>query len=62
MKSEGLINISQAVAHGNLRWVKNCKTEKQGIVINVEGKELTVNIGSETEVWSFKDCAEITWQ
>ena len=61
MKTEELINLSQAVVHGNLRRVKNFKTEKQGVVVNVIGKELTVNLGSDTEVWPYKDCEEIIW-
>ncbi len=62
MKAEGLINLSQAVAHGNLRRVKNFNSEKKGVVVNVNGDGLTVNIGSGTEVWAYKDCEEITWQ
>ena len=62
MKTEGLINLSQAVVHGNLRRVKNFRTEKQGVVVNVKGEGLTVKLGSDTEVWAYKDCEEITWQ
>ena len=62
MKTEGLINLSQAVVHGNLRRVKNFRTEKQGVVVDVIGEALTVKLGSDTEVWACKDCEEITWQ
>ena len=59
MSAEGLINLSQAVAHGNLRRVRNFKTEQQGTVINVMGEGLMVDVGSNTEVWTYKDCEEI---
>lgn len=59
MNTEGLINLSQAVVHGSLRRVKNFRTDKQGIVINVIGEELMVNIGSATEAWTYKDCEEL---
>ena len=62
MKTEGLINLSQAVAHGNLRRVKNFNSEKQGIVVNVNGDGLTVRVGSSTEIWAYNDCEDITWQ
>ena len=59
MNAEGLINISQAVAHGSLRQVRNYKTEQQGIVVHVVGEGLRVNLGSNTEVWGYRDCEEI---
>lgn len=58
MTSEGLINICQAVKHGNLRRVKNIKTNKQGTVINVEGKALTVLVEGDPELWHYEDCKE----
>ncbi|MCK4535587.1 MAG: hypothetical protein KAT93_01160 [Desulfuromonadales bacterium] len=58
MNVEGLINVCQAVTHGNLRQVRNLKTEKQGTVINWEGNKLTVQVGPATEVWSSEDCEE----
>lgn len=60
MKAEGLVNISQAVAHGNRRQVRNFKTQKQGVVVNVEGEGLAVNLGTGTEVWTYKDCEEVS--
>ena len=62
MNAEGLVNISQAVAHGSLRRVKNFKTKKQGVVVGVAEEGLTVSLGSDTEVWTYKDCEEITLQ
>ncbi len=62
MNAEGLINLSQAVAHGSLRLVKNYKTEQQGIVVHVVGEGLSVNLGSDTEIWGYQDCEEITMQ
>ena len=58
MNAEGLINVCQAVTHGNLRLVKNLKTKKQGIVVNVNGNELTVQVGQAVEVWTHEDCKE----
>jgi hypothetical protein len=58
MNVEGLINVCQAVTHGNLRHVRNLKTNSQGTVINAEGNELTVQVGQTTEVWSYEDCEE----
>jgi len=59
MNAEGLINVSQAVTHGNLRQVRNLKSNKQGSVINVEGNALTVLVGQTSEVWACEDCEEI---
>jgi len=58
MNTEGLINVSQAVTHGNLRRVKNLKTNEQGTVVNVEGNTLTVLVGKASEVWPCEDCEE----
>lgn len=58
MNTEGLINVSQAVTHGNLRQVKNLKTKEQGAVINVEGNTLTVLVGKDSKVWPCEDCEE----
>jgi hypothetical protein len=58
MNVEGLINVCQAVTHGNLRQVKNLKSNKQGTVINGEGNELKVQVGQSTEVWAYEDCEE----
>ena len=62
MEAECLINLSQAVAHGSLRRVKNCRTEQQGVVVDVGGEGLTVDIGPDTEVWRYEDCEEIRIQ
>jgi len=59
MNAEGLINVSQAVTHGNLRQVRNLKSNKQGSVINVEGNALTVLVDQTSEVWACEDCEEI---
>ena len=58
MNVEGLINVCQAVTHGNLRQVKNIKTNNLGTVVNVEGDKLTVQAGQATEVWACEDCEE----
>jgi len=56
MSTEGLINLCQAVTHGDLRRVTNLKTGLQGIVIGVSGDKLTVRAGQATEVWFYQDC------
>lgn len=56
MSSEGLINVCQAVKHGDLRQVKNLKTGRQGTVIEVTGDQLTVQTGHATEVWAYQEC------
>ena len=60
MASEGVINVCQAVVHGNLRKVKNIRTNQQGTVINVEGNNLTVRVEEAAEVWACEDCTENT--
>lgn len=58
MNVEGLINVCQAVTHGDLRQVRNLKTNSQGTVVNAAGNELTVQVGQATEVWAYEDCEE----
>lgn len=58
MNAEGLINVCQAVTHGNHRQVRNLKTNQQGTVIDVEGNALTVLVGKTSEVWACEDCEE----
>ena len=58
MNVEELINVCQAVTHGNQRQVKNLKTKRQGTVVNGDGSELTVQVGQATEVWAYEDCEE----
>ena len=58
MNVECLINVCQAVTHGNQRQVRNLRTNRQGTVVNAEGNELTVQVGQATEVWSCEDCEE----
>lgn len=58
MNAEELINVCQAVTHGNLRQVKNLKSEKQGTVVRAEGKDLMVQVGQAVEVWTYEDCVE----
>jgi hypothetical protein len=58
MTVEGLINVCQAVTHGDQRQVRNLKTNNQGTVVSAEGNELTVQVGQATEVWPYEDCDE----
>jgi len=56
MSTEGLINISQAVSHGNFRQVTNRKTGKCGIVIKVSGNNLVVKVEQDSCIWPYEDC------
>ncbi|MDT8419323.1 MAG: hypothetical protein RQ754_02740 [Desulfuromonadales bacterium] len=56
MSTEGLINVCQAVKHGELRKLTNLKTGKQGIVVDVVGDKLSVQTGGATELWPYEDC------
>lgn len=56
MSTEGLINVCQAVKHGDRRQVTNLKTGRQGTVIDVTGEKLTVRAGPATEIWAYADC------
>lgn len=58
MASEGLINVCQAVAHGNSRKVRNIRTNEQGTAISVEGNRLKVLVEESAEVWACEDCKE----
>lgn len=58
MGSEGLINVCQAVAHGNSRRVRNIKTKQQGTVINMASNGFTVLVEEDPEVWAYEDCEE----
>lgn len=62
MDAEGLINLSQAVAHGSLRLVKNYKTEQQGVVVNVMEEGFKVSLGADIAIWDYRDCVDITRQ
>lgn len=59
METEELINVGQAVTHGNARRIKNLKTEKEGAVVSIVGDALTVQLEETTEVWSCSDCEEV---
>lgn len=56
MSAEGLINVCQAVKHGDQRQVTNLKSGRQGTVVDVAGDKLTVQTGPSTEVWAYEDC------
>ncbi len=59
METEELINIGQAVSHGNVRRIKNLKTKQEGAVISVVGDALTVQLEETTELWPCSDCEEV---
>jgi len=56
MCTEGLINVCQAVAHGEFRQVTNVKTGKQGVVVDIKEDKLVVQAGQASEVWAYEDC------
>ena len=56
MCSEGLINVCQAVAHGEFRQVTNVKTGKQGVVVDIKEDKLVVQAEQVSEVWAYEDC------
>ena len=56
MCTEGLINVCQAVAHGEFRQVTNVKTGKQGVVVEIKEDKLVVQAEQASEVWAYEDC------
>lgn len=56
MCTEGLINVCQAVAHGDTRQVTNQKTGRQGVVVAVSGDKFVVQVDQDSEVWAYEDC------
>jgi hypothetical protein len=56
MCPEGLINVCQAVAHGEFRQVTNVKTGKQGVVVDIKEDKLVVQAEQASEVWAYEDC------
>ncbi|MGD9342685.1 MAG: hypothetical protein PVJ25_01560 [Desulfuromonadales bacterium] len=56
MSTEELINVCQAVKHGNMRQVTNHKSGKKGIVVDVTEDKLIVQVEKNSEVWDYEDC------
>ncbi len=56
MGTEELINVCQAVKHGDMRQVTNHKSGIEGIVVDVTENKLVVQVGNATEVWAYEDC------
>lgn len=56
MSTEELINVCQAVKHGNMRQVTNHKSGKEGIVVDVTEDKLIVQVEKASEVWAYEDC------
>ena len=56
MSAEELINVCQAVKHGDMRQVTNCKLGKEGIVVDVTEDKLIVQVENASEVWAYEDC------
>lgn len=56
MSTEELINVCQAVKHGDMRQVTNHKSGKEGIVVDVKEDKLVVRVENASEVWAYEDC------
>jgi hypothetical protein len=56
MSTEELINVCQAVKHGDMRQVTNHKSGKEGIVVDVTEDKLVVQVENASEVWAYEDC------
>lgn len=49
MKGEELINVCQAVTHGNTRYVRNIRNNRKGLVTSTDGMDVHVQVGNEDE-------------
>jgi hypothetical protein len=56
MSTEELINVCQAVKHGDMRQVTNRKLGKEGIVVDVTEDKLVVRVENVSEIWAYEDC------
>ena len=56
MGTEELINVCQAVKHGDMRQVTNHKLGKEGIVVDVTADKLVVQVENASEIWDYEDC------
>lgn len=59
MKGEELINLCQAVEHGNARFVRNTRSNREGAVLSAKGAGIEVKVGSVSEVWHCDECEEV---
>ena len=56
MSAEELINVCQAVKHGDMRQVTNHKSGKEGIVVDVTEDKFVVRVENASEIWAYEDC------
>jgi len=56
MSAEELINVCQAVKHGDMRQVTNHKLGKEGIVVDVTEDKFVVRVENASEIWAYEDC------
>ena len=56
MSTEELINVCQAVKHGDMRQVTNYKSGKEGIVVDVTEDKLIVRVENASDIWPYEDC------
>lgn len=56
MSTEELINVCQAVKHGDMRQVTNRKLGKEGIVVDVTEDKFVVRVENASEIWAYEDC------
>jgi hypothetical protein len=59
VKGEELINLCQAVEHGNTRFVRNTRCNREGAVLSAKGSGIEVKVGNANEVWHCEECEEI---
>lgn len=59
MKGEELINLCQAVDHGNPRFVRNTRSNMEGTVLSANGQRIEVRVGNGSEIWHCDECEEV---
>lgn len=59
MNGEALINVCQAVTHGNERHVRNRGNGRKGKVIACSRTGFEVQVETGKESWAIEDCEEL---
>jgi len=58
MTGETLVNVCQAVIHGQSRYVRHTNGGKEGRVVRCNEEGLEVEAGNNREFWPFEECEE----
>ncbi len=58
MKGEELINVAQAATHGDVRYVRNVKNRKEGVVVALDEDTIKVRVNNAIEVWCVEECED----